>query len=96
MKKNRKNKVPETLKTQREKEKKRTKQKMERIGTGPKNRTTNDKLHKICSAPSWNPSHKCPPLDKLCNNLGNIDTLRDHAERRAITNGKYGTLQKKK
>ena len=26
----------------------------------------------------------------------NIDTLRDHAERRAITNGKYGTLQKKK
>ena len=43
---------------------------MERIGTRPKNRTTNEKPCKFCNAPNWNPTHKCPALDKLCNNCG--------------------------
>ena len=43
---------------------------MERFGTRPKNRTTNDKPCKFCNAPNWSPTHKFPALDKLCNNCG--------------------------
>ena len=69
--KNRKNTIPEALITSREKEiKEEPIQKMERFGTRPKNRTTNEKPCKFCNAPNWNPTHKCPALDKLCNNCG--------------------------
>ena len=69
--KNRKNTIPEALITNRGKEiKEEPIQKMERFGTRPKNRTTNEKPFKFCNAPNWNPSHKCPALDKLCNNCG--------------------------
>ena len=67
--KNRKNTIPEALITSREREIKEPIQKMERFGTRPKNRI-NDKLCKICNAPNWNPTHKCPALDKLCNDCG--------------------------
>ena len=30
----------------------------------------NEKPCKFCNAPKWNPTHKCPALDKLCNNCG--------------------------
>ena len=69
--KNRKNTIPEGLITSREKEtKEESIQKMERFGNRPKNRTTNEKPCKFCNAPNWNPTHKCPALDKLCNNCG--------------------------
>ena len=69
--KNRKNTIPEALITSLEKEiKEEPIQKMERFGTRPKNRTTNEKPCKFCIAPNWNPTHKCPALDKLCNNCG--------------------------
>ena len=69
--KNRKNTIPEALITSREKEiKEEPIQKMERFGTRPKNRTTNEKPCKFCNAPNWNPTHKCPALDKLCNSCG--------------------------
>ena len=69
--KNRKNTILEALITSREKEiKEEPIQKMERFGTRPKNRTTNEKPCKFCNAPNWNPTHKCPALDKLCNNCG--------------------------
>ena len=31
---------------------------------------TNGNHCKFCNAPNWNPIHKCPALDKLCNNCG--------------------------
>ena len=69
--KNRKNTIPEALITSREKEiKEEPIQKIERFGTRPKNRTTYEKPCKFCNAPNWNPTHKCPALDKLCNNCG--------------------------
>ena len=69
--KNRKNTIPEALITSREKEiEEEPIQKMERFGTRPKNRTTNEKPCKFCNAPNWNPTRKCPALDKLCNNCG--------------------------
>ena len=69
--KNRKNTIPEALITSREKEiKEELIQKMERFGTRPKNRKTNAKPCKFCNAPNWNPTHKYPALDKLCNNCG--------------------------
>ena len=43
---------------------------MERFGTRPKNKMSNDKPCKFCIAPIWNPTRKCPALDKLCNNCG--------------------------
>ena len=43
---------------------------MERFKTIPKNRMTNEKPCKFCNAPNWNPTHKCPALNELCNNCG--------------------------
>ena len=43
---------------------------MERFGTRPKFRTTNDKPCNFWNAQNWNPAQKCPALDKLCNNCG--------------------------
>ena len=43
---------------------------MERFGTRPKNKMINDKPCKFCNAQNWKPAHKCPVLDKLCNNCG--------------------------
>ena len=69
--KNRKKPIPEALITSRVKEiNEEPIQKMERFGTRPKNRTTNEKSCKFCNAPNRNPTHRCPALDKLCNNCG--------------------------
>ena len=69
--KNRKNTIPEALILHREKEiKEEPIQRMERSDTRPKNKFTKEKPCKICNAPNWNPTHKCPALGKLCNNCG--------------------------
>ena len=43
---------------------------MEISETRPMNKFTNEKPCKFCNAPSWNPTHKCPAMGKLCNNCG--------------------------
>ena len=43
---------------------------MGRFGARPKNRLTNDKPCDFCNEQKWNATHKCPALDKLCNNCG--------------------------
>ena len=68
--KNRKKTIPEALITSLEKEIKKNYTKMERFGTRLKNRTTNGKPCQFCNAPNWNPTHKCPTMDKLCNKCG--------------------------
>ena len=40
---------------------------MERSDTRPKNKFTNERPCRFCNAPNWNPTHKCPTLEKLCN-----------------------------
>ena len=68
---NRKNTIPEALITSRENEiKEEPIQRMERFGTRQKNRTMIEKPCKFCNALNRNPTHKCPALDKLCNNCG--------------------------
>ena len=67
----RKNTILEALIKNREKEiNEEPIQKRERLGTRPKNRTTDEKPCKFSNAPNWNLTHKCPTLDKLCNNCG--------------------------
>ena len=69
--KNRKNTIPEALISNREKEiKEEPIQRMERSDTRPKNEFINEKPCRFCNAPNWNPTHKCPALEKLCNNCG--------------------------
>ena len=88
--KNRKNTIPEALIINREKEMKEEPiQKMERFGTRPKNRTTNEKPCKFCNAPNWNPTHKCPALDILCNNCGKKGHFVEKEEPRK---GKFYTV----
>ena len=69
--KNRKNTIPEALTSHREKEiKEEPIQKMEKSETRPKKTFTNEKPCKFCNTPNWNPTHKCPALEELCNNCG--------------------------
>ena len=70
--KNQKNTIPEALISHREIEMREGPiQRMERSETRPKNKYTNEKPCEFCNAPNWNPTHKCPALEKLCNNCGN-------------------------
>ena len=67
--KNRKNAIPEALISHREKEiKEKPIQRMERSVTRLKNKFIIEKPCKFCNAPNWNPAHKSPALEKLCNN----------------------------
>ena len=70
-KKNWKNLIMEAPITNREKEiKEEPIQKTKRFRKRTKNRTKNVNEKPFCNAPNWNPSHKCPALDKVCNNCG--------------------------
>ena len=70
-KKNSKNTIPEALSSNQEKEiKEETIQRMDKFTTRPKNKFNNNKLCKFCTAPNWNPTHKCPALEQTSNNCG--------------------------
>ena len=90
---NRKNTKPEALITSRKKKeiKEEPIQKMERFGTRPKNKTTNEKPCKFCNAPNWNTTHKCPALINSATIAGRKDTLLEYADKKKITDAKYKT-----
>ena len=71
-KKNKKNTIPEALISTKEKHiiKEEPIQRMERLGTRPKNKNFGNRPCRFCSAPKWTPLHKCPATDANCNKCG--------------------------
>ena len=71
-KKKKKNTIPESLILAKERHtiKENLIQKMEKFGTRPKIRTTDNRPCRFCGAPNWTPLHKCPASEIHCNKCG--------------------------
>ena len=71
-KKNKKNTIPETLISTKEKHiiKEEPIQRTERLGTRPKNKNFGNRTCRFCNAPNWTPIHECPALEANCNKCG--------------------------
>ena len=54
----------------RKRNKRRTNTKNGTIRNKTENKITNDKHCKLCNAPTWNSTRKCPALEKICNHCG--------------------------
>ena len=70
-KKNDKNTIPKALISSREKEiKEEPIQRMDNFNSRPRKKFNNSRHCRFCNAPNWNPTQKCPALDKTCHNCG--------------------------
>ena len=71
-KKNKQNTIPELLISTKEKHiiKEEPIQRIERIGTRPKNKNFRNRGCRFCTAPNWTPLHNCPALDVNCIKCG--------------------------
>ena len=67
-----KNTIPEALISTREKHitKEELIQRMKRVGTIPKNKSSGNRKCRFCNAPNWTPIHKCPALEANCTKSG--------------------------
>ena len=91
-KKNNKNTIPEALISNRKLKLKKNQYgeiwtNMDKFNTPPRNIVNNNRPCIFCDIPNWNPAHKCPALDQTCNNWA---SFHGHADRKKITNAKYG------
>ena len=87
-KKNNKNKIPEPLISNREKEiKEEPIQRMEKFNTRQRNKFNNNRPCRFCDAPNWSQTHKCPAMNQTCNNCENFARV---CRQKKITNAKYG------
>ena len=83
--------IPEALISNREKEiKKEPIQRMDKLKTRPRNKFNNNRPCKFCNAPYWSPTHICQPLDQTRKTAERRATLHGHADKKKITNAKYG------
>ena len=69
--KSNKNTILEALISNREKEiEEEPIQRMGKFNTRPRDKFNNNRPCRICNAPNWSQTHKCPALDQTCNNCG--------------------------